>query len=348
MYKSRFESMGVYLPEKIVTTRELIDRMEAKPHFDLETLTGISARRWRSDEEDSYTLASEAVLRALEKSSYVAQDIDVIISCSITRFKGGLSYYMEPALSKYIKDNLGFRESAMNFDMTNACAGMLTGVYILNNMIKSGLVKNGLVVSGECITPISETALKEIREPVDAQFASLTVGDSGSALIMDRALEANDGIDFIEFMTLAEFAELCFGMPSTEHSGVAMYTDAIAIHREVIKRLPKLFEYLIKKYNVNATDYDYIIPHQTSARAISTAFNMCSPHFDGIPEILMSLDKYGNTSSTSHFVVLEDHLSGKKMKEHARVLFVSLASGIAIGFISAKLGKLEVNYGYYN
>jgi 3-oxoacyl-[acyl-carrier-protein] synthase-3 len=341
MEQARFESLGVYLPEKVVTTEELIGRMSQKPAFNLEDLTGIRSRRWRNEKEDSYTLALKAARRCLDASSYDPADLDVIICSSITRFKDGLSFYMEPALSKSLKVALGMRPDAVNFDISNACAGMLTGLNILNNMIRSGQARNGMVVSGECITPISETALKEIRDPVDRQFASLTVGDSGAAYILDRAAETDGRIEFSDFITFADFSELCFGMPSEENPGVAMYTDAVAIHREVIQRMPGLVEHIMRKHNIGTEEIDFIIPHQTSSRAIKSALKLCGPHFRVMPEICISLDRLGNTSSTSHFVVLHDYMKQGKIREGSRVLFIALASGIVIGFVMVRIGRIQ-------
>jgi 3-oxoacyl-[acyl-carrier-protein] synthase-3 len=347
MIKSQFESMGVYLPERVVSTQELINRMSNKPLFNLFSLTGIKNRRWRSESEDSFTMAMDAARSCLLKSQYEARDLDVIICSSISRFKdGAVNLWMKPEMSKFLKKALGLRPQAMCFDMTNACAGMLTGVHILDNMIKSGAVGNGMVVSGECITPIAEAAVREIKDPVDPQFASLTVGDSGAAVIMDRATEDAEGIDFIEFLTLADFADLCMAMPSAINPGIAMYAQSVEIHQEVIQRLPSIIEYLMKKYRFSGKDFDYVIPHQTSKRAIREALNLCSQHLDILPEALMSLEQFGNTSSTSHFVVLHDHLSRKHLKKKSKVLFLALASGIVVGFVSAAIGKLEACYGY--
>lgn len=292
-------------------------------------------------------MAVDAARDCLMKSRYEAGDLDVIICSSISRFKdGAVNLWLKPEMSKFIKKALGLRPQAMCFDMTNACAGMLTGVHILDNMIKSGAVKNGMVVSGECITPISETAIKEIKEPIDEQFASLTVGDSGAAVIMDASADENEGIEFIDFMTIADFADLCLAMPSLKNPGLAMYAQSVEIHQEVIKRLPKIIEHVTQKYNVSGRDFDYVIPHQTSTKAIREALNLCSQELDVLPEALISLDQFGNTSSTSHFVVLHDHLNRKQLKKNSKVLFLALASGIVIGFVSATIGKLEACYGY--
>lgn len=348
MDKSRFESIGVYLPEKVVTTQELIDRMENKPEFDLEKLTGIKERRWRAANEDSRTLALTAARRCLANSRYEAKDLDVIISCSITRFQNTY-FQLEPALSKTLKIDIGMRPGSINFDITNACAGMMTGVYILDSMIKCGAIKTGMVVSGECITPITETAVKEIDELVDPQFASLTVGDSGAACILDQAVNGDGVISIVDMFSLSEHADLCLGMPSDRNPGIAMYTDAMGIHKEVVDRLPILMPYYSDTHNIAKDDYDFIIPHQTSTRAIKTALDACIPLFqkrektDYFPEVPICLDKYGNTSSTSHLVVLWDYLRSGKMKPGARVMFLVLASGIVMGIIDTTIGNLQVN-----
>ena len=67
MIKGQFESLGVYFPDRVVSTQELIDQMPSKPFFDLESLTGVKNRRWRSDSQDSYTMAMAAAENVPEK-----------------------------------------------------------------------------------------------------------------------------------------------------------------------------------------------------------------------------------------------------------------------------------------
>ena len=340
MTMTRFESIGVYLPEKEVTTQDLIRNMETEPMFDLEKLTGIKSRRWRADHEDCHSLALEAIERCLVNSRYEADEIDIIICTSITRFKDGLKFVLEPCLSSYLKKRLGMRADALNFDITNACAGMFTGVHVLDQMIKSGAVRNGLIVSGECITPIAETALKEINNPVDEQFASLTVGDSGAAVLMDASPSADEGVELMELLTLAQFSDFCYGMPSEKNPGVAMYTKAMEIHATVIQRLPQTLGHFAEKFQISGADFEHVIPHQTSERAIRSALALCSESLGDIPNICVSLDRYGNTSSTSHFVVLSDYLKQGIIQPGQRVLMLVLASGIVLGIASVKIGQL--------
>lgn len=121
----------------------------------------------------------DAATDCLKNSRYEARDLDIIIYSGITQMKGSANKFLyEPAMSLYIKNQLG-AESAMNIDISNGCAGMLNGVYILDAMIKSGTVRNGMVVDGECITSAAEAAIKEIENVFDEQFASLTLGMQG-------------------------------------------------------------------------------------------------------------------------------------------------------------------------
>ena len=67
----------------------------------------------------------------------------------------------------------------MTFDVSNACAGMLSGVMILNNWIRQGIVERGMVVSGEYISQLGKNAAHHVRSVMSRELASLTLGDAG-------------------------------------------------------------------------------------------------------------------------------------------------------------------------
>jgi len=345
---SRFESIGAYFPDKIVTTQELVDSLKNRPEIDLKRITGIKTRRMREEGEDSFTLALAAANYCLRNSKYDASDLDIIINTAITRFDEGLKFVIDPPISLRLKKALG-ANLAINFDLTNACAGMMTGVQILDNMIRAGVVKTGMVVSGECITPITDTAIKEIREGIDPQFASLTVGDSGVAIIMDSSQNDNECIEGIDLTTFAKFSELCYGMPSDKNPGVAMYTDAIGIHAAALGRLPVYTEKMMLREGYKISDFDYVIPHQTSVKAIKMGFESIRKQLnvgkDELPEVLVSVDEYGNTSSTAVMVALYKSLKDNTFKPNSRVVFFAMASGLVLGFIVAKIGNLKIKDG---
>ncbi|MFF3223772.1 3-oxoacyl-ACP synthase III family protein [Nocardia suismassiliense] len=349
MSHSRFESIGAYLPSNIVTTQELLSRLKEPPSFDLEKITGVKERRVHDTNpdsyEDSFAIAMKAAEDCLSRSRYEAAELDVIISTSITRSNHGSRIYMEPSFAGSISRLIGAK-NAITFDVSNACAGMLTGTYILDRMIRSGAVRNGMVVSGEAITPIADTAVAEISEKYDLQFASLSVGDSGAAVVLDEAVDDNDKIHYIEMMTAAEYSELCLGMPSDKSQGVALYTDNRKMHNEdrFLLGTDSQINYLQARGRTFADEkFDYVIHHQFGAAAIPWMNAICEREFGApMPPDLRVIEKYGNTSTTSHFIVLHDQLSDQNIPAGSKLLMIPAASGIVTGFLSTTISSLKV------
>ncbi|MEH0020137.1 MAG: 3-oxoacyl-[acyl-carrier-protein] synthase III C-terminal domain-containing protein [Desulfobacter sp.] len=344
MEKSRFESIGACLPDKIVSTRDLLAKMSKPQNIDLEGLTGIKERHVRVDGEDSFTFAADAARNCISKSQYDAEDLDVIICTSITRIKDNVKFIDEPSMSYYIKKRVGATK-AMHFDISNACAGMLTGCMILDNLIQSGMVKNGMVVSGEYNTSVAETALKEIDERIHPQFASLTVGDAGVAYIMDKSEAEDEGVDLIDLAAVAEYADLCMGLPSEKSKGLAMYTRTKEIQSNFRSRFPQFVDSVFQKNNrdFNPDAYDYIILHQMAERVTEANLNALEEHFGRfMPPALNSVEEYGNTSSTTLFLILHNKLKEGVIRPGMTILLISLASGIILGCLSLKIGDMKV------
>ncbi len=345
MIKPRLESIGLYTPEKKVSTKEIVAQLQKRPVFNLEQITGIKNRRFRAENEDSFSLAMNAIHDCLKRSKYKAEDLDIIICTAITHYKNYPHYQVEPAMSLMVKKELG-AHSAIHFDISNACAGMTTGVYTLFNLIKAGMVKRGLIVSGECITPITETAVKEIKVPLDDQFASLTVGDSGSAIILDDQGSDEEGIDYVEHMTSSDHAKLCIGMPSMQNPGAALYTNNTEMHKtERVESWMLLFKKVLADQGKTFAEekFDHVIHHQIGLKVINRFQKYAGKALKiKMPEPLNALEEFANTASTSHFLVLYEHLKRKQIGKGSKILLFPAASGIVTGCISITLGELGV------
>ena len=341
----RFESLGLYLPERTETTADIVSRLKIQTPFDLSKITGIERRHVSEDSESTLSLALNAARDCLQNSKYNAEDLDCIISCSISR-RIDSKYHFEPTMSILIKNDLGAQQ-AMNFDISNACAGMLTGVYILDSLIRSGAVQNGMVLSGERNYAGSETAEREIDSIFHEQFASLTVGDAATAVILDDCGTEDETLSMVELMTCAEPADLCLGMPSLETPGVALYTKNIKLHAATNLQL---WPYMAKKVfadvgsSLEEEHFDYLIPHQIGTRFSQKSAEVVQKvlGFD-LPEMLHSLEDCGNTSSTSHFVVLYQALQQGLVHKGTKLLLVPAASGVVTGCVSVTLGDLKVS-----
>ncbi|WP_067815762.1 3-oxoacyl-ACP synthase III family protein [Nocardia inohanensis] len=349
MARARIEAVGSYLPATEVSTAELLAQLKIESPIDLERVSGVRQRRrcgvdTEGQREDSFTLALAAARSALANSGYQAAELDIVISCSITRIRGE-EFCVEPSFALMLRNELGAR-GALHFDVSNACAGMMTGVLVLERMIRAGIVRRGLVVSGEYITPIADTAVREMSRKYDPQFASLTVGDGAAAVLLDDRGNDTEGIDYVELDTSAEYAQLCLGMPSDRSPGIALYTDNRAMHNESRYLLWTNFQrdFLAARGSSFAAEgYDYLIHHQFSGPAVELIGKIAEREFDAaMPTGLAVLERYGNTASTSHFVVLHDALQQQRIASGSKVLMVPAASGVVAGFLSVTLGELRV------
>jgi 3-oxoacyl-[acyl-carrier-protein] synthase-3 len=343
-HTGRFESLGLELPSKRVTSRELLDGALHHPDIDLERLTGIRERRVCSEGEDSFTLAVSAARDCLAHSHYGPSDLDMLVSCSISKNKGGLRHRVEPPLSLSIKEAIG-ASRAKTFDLSNACSGMITGIFVLNDFIRRGAIQCGMVVSGEYISNLGVNAAKRIRSILSPELASLTLGDAGVAAIVERSPEAGKGIRVIAFTTLSEHSRLCVGGPAKVGPGGAMLTKARAIHRHAVEDSPPLLEDFLDQSGITFGDVDFVIPHQTSKRAIEKGTKALAERLGVAPRsVVENVQFHGNTASTTHFVALYEYLRDGRFRKGETVVLLSFASGLEVGVLIFEMDELVDRY----
>lgn len=316
--------------------------------LDLTAVTGIEHRRvYESDPagyESSMVLASRAIEDCLARSEHRLDDLDVVICTSITRTDAPGRFCFAPSFAAMVCAAAGATPKR-TFDLSNACAGMVTGVMVLDRMIRNGVVRNGMVFSGEQITPIAETAAREMRETYDPQFAALTVGDAAVAVVLDDRGDADDALHYAQIMTTAAAAEYCIGMPSDKAGGMAMYTDNRAMHTEqrYLQGIVRMGEFLRETGRTWATEeFDFWIQHQFSAPAIDYITGLTRKHFGTpMPTPLNILRDFGNTASTSHFLALHEHLKSGHVPKGSKVLMIPSASGMVYGCLSVTISRLQ-------
>jgi len=345
-YTSRFAGIGASVPERRLSSDELMASTKHRTHIELERLTGIRERHIVGEGEDSYTLALGAARDAIAHANCAPEDLDVLIGSSITHYMGGLRMQLEPPMSLSLKEALG-AQRAMSFDLSNACAGMMTGVFILNDLIRQGRIRRGMVVSGEYISQLGRNAAREIRTVMSKQLASLTLGDAGAAAILERAPEGAPGIEVAGFTTLSEHSRLCLAFPAKTDRGASMYTDARTIHKVAVEDSVPLLRDALDQAGLRFDEIDYLIPHQTSARAITKGMKQLAEGLGSAPKhVVVTVDELGNTASTTHFLALRKYLREGRFAEDDRVMLHSLASGLEVGVVIFKVDQLAARYGH--
>ncbi|WP_242657317.1 3-oxoacyl-[acyl-carrier-protein] synthase III C-terminal domain-containing protein, partial [Mycobacterium talmoniae] len=330
------ESLGVYLPTGVMSTETVLAGCVNKIGIPLERLTGIKSRRVVGHGEFSIDLARNAVTDCLARSSYAPDEVDLIICCNISRYDGpGQKIMFEPSTAVRLREQCGLTE-ALAFDISNACAGMFTGVAVADAYLQTGLVQCALVVSGEYISHITETAQREIAGPMDPRLACLTVGDIGAAVLLERGPNDRVGFHDIDMATLSRYSTLCMAKASDgPHGGAIMTVDSIAATVTAVKRSIPYVAAVMKRHGWRPEHCDHIVMHQTSEASLHdavSAVNRVFGHATAHPgNIINNLAERGNTASTTHFVALHDQIRGNRIQPGDNVVFGISGSGTTVG-----------------
>jgi len=340
----KIESLGIYLPETVLTTSELLSQCKHPPSLDLEKITGIRERR-KAVGEYAVDLAVKSAENALKMSRYSAEDLDMIICTSISKYNRKAEVDFEPSTSMMIRKRIGALRT-INFDINNACAGMLNGIYVMESFIKSGAIKCGMVVSGELNMPLVDTSKQEIRHSFDRQLAALTLGDCGAAIILDKSDSDKYGLHQLDLITGAKHNHYCYSKPSKRGPGGVLMTKARGLQRKGEEHFPFYLKKTVEKSGWTMDDIDYGIPHQITVGVIKKNIKVAS-RFLGkkIPfRLLYNVERVGNTTTTSYFIVLHEFLLNNTIRKDHNLLFVGGGSGIVIAHATYTMDDLPERY----
>lgn len=201
LYRSvNVNALSSVLPDEIITSDELEARLAPLyerlrlPRGRLELMSGIRERRlWPAGMKPS-AAAAAAGRTAMAQAGIHPDDVDCLLNCSVSRD------FVEPATSSVVHRLLELPETAVNFDISNACLGVLSGMMVLANMITLGQARTGLVVAAENSRPLLEATIEQLnadrsltRRTVKNSFASLTIGSAAAAVAMSHVDSALPG-----------------------------------------------------------------------------------------------------------------------------------------------------------
>lgn len=162
---------------------ETFERCGIRPGL-LASVAGIVERRWWPEEVSFDEAAALAGRRALEQADLAASDVDLLISTSVCK------HHLEPSVACSVHFRLGLGPECVNFDLGNACLGFVNAMDVAAMAIETGQARTALIVDGEGSRHTQLATIDRLRRPtatatdVFDQFASLTLGSGGAAMVM--------------------------------------------------------------------------------------------------------------------------------------------------------------------
>ena len=310
-----------------VTSAELEDRLAGPmqklrlPPGLLASLSGITARRMWSPGTRPSDAASLAAQRAIAAANIDPQRIGVLINTSVCRD------FVEPSTACLVHAKLGLQPTCLNFDVGNACLGFLNGMEIIGNMIERGQVDYGIVVDGEDSRFVVDKTIERLtsngvsQDSFWANFATLTLGSAGAAMILARSDLAPEGHRFVGGVTIAatEHSDLCKGQ--TDHmqtNSAQLLTSGLGVARQAWAAAQREFG-----WTVDALDECVI--HQVS-KAHTDKF--CAAFEIDPSKVLATYPEYGNVGPAGVPMVLSKAAELGRLSRGDRVALMGIGSGL--------------------
>lgn len=313
---------GSALPGKILTNAELEQLVDTSDEW-ITSRTGIKERRIAADGEYTSTFAAEAGRRALAMAGVHPEEIDLIILSTVT------PDFPFPSTACIVQDLLGAK-NATAFDISAACAGFIFGLSVAEKYIRSGSAKKILVIGSETLSRI-----------VDWKDRNTCVlfGDGAGAVV----LEASDGDDqslrSTHTFSNGSYWNLLY-QPGSGSRNPATDSRTIDEGRlyvtmegnEVFKHAVRAMEEAsVKALNANGfspADISLLIPHQANRRIIDATAKRLGV---GPDRLFTNLHRYGNTSSASIPIALDEANREGMLKSGNKILLVAFGGGFAYG-----------------
>ncbi|HVC68069.1 MAG TPA: 3-oxoacyl-ACP synthase III [Acidimicrobiales bacterium] len=171
---------SAWIDEQLADTFE---RCGIRPGL-LESVAGIVERRWWPEDVTFDEAAALAGRRALELAELAPSDVDLLISTSVCK------HHLEPSVACSVHHRLGLGPECVNFDLGNACLGFVNAMQVGAMAVETGQARTVLIVDGEGSRHTQLATIDRLRSPettamdVFDQFASLTLGSGGAAMVM--------------------------------------------------------------------------------------------------------------------------------------------------------------------
>jgi len=320
---SRISGTGSFLPPRRLTNADLVAELaaqgvESSDDWIVER-TGIRARHFVDAGIGSSDLGAEAAKRAMQAASCQASDIDLIIVATST------PDMVFPSTAALLQSKLGI-VGCPAFDVQAVCSGFIYALTVADAMIKTGTAKRALVIGAEVFSRILD--FKD-------RTTCVLFGDGAGAVVLEAS--GTPGILATDIHADGKYSELLcvpghvsggaiLGDPVLKMDGQAVFKLAVGVLEETALAS-------LSKAGLNATDIDWLVPHQANIRIMqSTARKLKMP----MEKVIVTVDQHGNTSAASIPLALDHGVRSGQITKGQTLMLEGVGGGFTWGSVLLK------------
>ena len=305
MTNARIAGTGSYLPEKIVTNKDLEKTMDTSDAW-IQERTGIKQRHVAADGEYSSDMGLSAARKAIEMAGIDASEIGLIVVGTTTPDK------IFPSNACAIQRKLDIH-GCPAFDVQAVCSGFVYALDVANRMIRTGGAKTALVIGCEALSRITNW---------QDRGTGVLFGDGAGAVVLQATEEV--GIMSTHIHADGEFENLLevpLGAEYIEMNGNAVF-------RKAVSTLGTIARETLAANGVDKSDLDWLVPHQANLRIITAAAKKLDMPME---RVVVTVDQHANTSAASIPLALDAAVRDGRIQRGQLLLLEAFGGGFTWG-----------------
>lgn len=309
--------IGSCVPDKVLTNKDMEKIVDTSDEWIVER-TGIRQRHIADADTATSDLATKAAQRALDHAGITASDIDLIIVATAT------PDMFFPSVACLVQNQIK-ADKAGAFDLAAGCTGFVYGVITGVQFIKTGLYKKILVIGAETLSKIMNWSDRNTCVLFGDGAGAVVLGETKQGYGIIGSHLGSDGAG-------GKFLSLPAGgsrIPATVESVAAnlhfIHMDGSEVFKFATKVMGEAAKEALDHAGLSTDDIDCLIPHQANIRIIQSAAKRLKVPMD---KVVVNVDKYGNTSSASIPIALEEAIKSGQIKNGDNVVLAGFGAGL--------------------
>ena len=305
---------GSYIPVHTMDNNDIAQLVETNDEW-IRERTGV-VKRHIIQEETTVSMAADAARKALENRNVSAEEVDLILVSTIS------SNVILPCAACEVQKAIG-AVNATCFDLSAACTGFVFAYNTAVAYLASGMYRTVLIIGSESLSNL--TNWKD-------RGTCILFGDGAGAAVVKaaegklyRAVTHSDGFKGEALTCTSRHNRNWEEIPLEE---TYMQMDGQAVFKFAGKRVPEAVKEVLEKNNMTAEEIDYFILHQANKRIVEAVAKRLDVSIDKFP---MNLQEYGNTSSASIPILLDEMSRDGRLKKGQKIILAGFGAGLSWG-----------------